>query len=72
MCDDTIEYYKTNDNDNNNRAKCDNIYNSINIKTQQQQHYAFKPRNRHHITTTLEPNVITTGATTIHNAKNKG
>lgn len=43
MCDDTIEYYKTSDNDNNNRAKCDNIYNSINIKTQQQQHYAFKP-----------------------------
>lgn len=32
MCDDIIEYYKINDNDNNNRVKCDNIYNLINIK----------------------------------------
>lgn len=32
MCDDIIEYYKINDNDNSNRVKCDNIYNLINIK----------------------------------------
>lgn len=33
MCDNIIEYYKFNVNDNNNRMKCDNIfYNLINIK----------------------------------------